>query len=174
MSKRMIWIFGAVVLVGVIAWYAWSHRSAESSMDDGAVISHDAPAGETAKMNQGAVDLDGNPMGSSGSTSTSISRAATGNTGSTAIAPSPSAPSAVSSTLQSMRATPAPASIPVADSQSENAPDGARFGGGKFQWYRQGNITWRINTQSGSMCIAFATMEEWQKPIVYSHGCGNA
>ena len=65
--------------------------------------------------------------------------------------------------------------LPTVDTLSPNAPAGMAFGGsGKFQWYRQGNLTWRINTQSGSSCIAFATMDEWQKPIVYQHGCGNA
>jgi hypothetical protein len=46
-------------------------------------------------------------------------------------------------------------------------------GGGVYQWYRQGNLTWRINTQTGASCIVYATMEEWRKPIVMQHGCGN-
>ena len=72
-------------------------------------------------------------------------------------------------------ATPTPSALPVSDTVSPNPPNGLAFGGtGKFQWYRQGNLTWRVNTASGSTCIAFATMDEWQKPIVYSHGCGNA
>ncbi len=47
-------------------------------------------------------------------------------------------------------------------------------GSGKFQVYRQGNLTWRVDTESGHTCILFATMEEWQKPIVYQHGCSNS
>jgi hypothetical protein len=62
---------------------------------------------------------------------------------------------------------------PMADSQAFNAPNGMRFAGtGSYQWYRQGNLTWRVDTVAGSSCIAFATLEEWRKPIVYSHGCG--
>jgi hypothetical protein len=31
-----------------------------------------------------------------------------------------------------------------------------------------------VDTESGNACIIFATMEEWKKPIVYSHGCNNS
>ena len=59
------------------------------------------------------------------------------------------------------------------DTLPPNAENGARFGGnGPYQWYRQGNITWRIDTASGRSCIIYATLEEWRKPIVISHGCG--
>jgi hypothetical protein len=76
-------------------------------------------------------------------------------------APAPAYPSA------------APVGMPMTDSQSANAPNGMRFGGtGNYQWYRQGNLTWRIDTVSGRSCIIYATMEEWHKQIVYSHGCG--
>jgi hypothetical protein len=64
---------------------------------------------------------------------------------------------------------------PMTDSQSPNAPNGMRFGGsGNYQWYRQGNITWRVDTASGRSCIVYATMEEWQKQIVMEHGCGRS
>ena len=62
---------------------------------------------------------------------------------------------------------------PASDSLTPNAPNGMTFGGkGNYQWYRQGNLTWRVDTVSGSSCIVYATMEEWRKQIVYSHGCG--
>jgi len=58
------------------------------------------------------------------------------------------------------------------DTVPPNPPNGQAFTGtGKFQVYRQGNITWRVNTESGESCILLATQEEWRKPIVYSHGC---
>ena len=64
------------------------------------------------------------------------------------------------------------ASAPATDTQSPDAPNGAAFtGSGPFQVYRQGNLTWRLNTSDGTTCILFATDEEWRKPIVYSHGC---
>ncbi|MBS1816079.1 MAG: hypothetical protein JSS87_14500 [Acidobacteria bacterium] len=62
--------------------------------------------------------------------------------------------------------------VPVTDSLPVNAPNGAAFvGTGKFQVYRQGNITWRVNTETGESCILFATEDEWRKPIVFNHGC---
>ena len=66
-----------------------------------------------------------------------------------------------------------PANLPTTDSVPPNPANGARFAGtGSFQWYRQGNLTWRVDTVSGRSCIDYATMEEWRKPIVSSHGCG--
>ena len=66
-----------------------------------------------------------------------------------------------------------PTGLPTTDSQAANAPNGLRFGGsGSYQWYRQGNLTWRVDTASGRSCIVYATIEEWRKPIVMSHGCG--
>jgi hypothetical protein len=75
-------------------------------------------------------------------------------------------------------AQPAPAqtnvSAPTSDSIAPNPANGATFAGfGKFQVYRQGNLTWRLDTETGRSCVLFATMEEWKKPIVYTHGCNN-
>jgi hypothetical protein len=66
-----------------------------------------------------------------------------------------------------------PAGLPTQDSESPNAPNGMRFAGsGAYQWYRQGNLTWRVDTTTGRSCIIYATIEEWRKQIVMSHGCG--
>ena len=45
-------------------------------------------------------------------------------------------------------------------------------GSGRYQLYRQGNITWRLDTETGKSCVIFATDEEWRKPRVYRAGCG--
>jgi hypothetical protein len=67
----------------------------------------------------------------------------------------------------------APASPPNSDTLPANPTNGMHFAGtGSYQWYRQGNLTWRVDTVSGGSCIAFATLEEWRKQIVYTHGCG--
>ena len=67
-----------------------------------------------------------------------------------------------------------PTNLPTSDSVPPNPTNGARFSGsGTYQWYRQGNLTWRVDTVSGHSCIDYATMEEWRKPIVSSHGCGH-
>jgi len=65
-------------------------------------------------------------------------------------------------------------SVPATDSIPPNPPDNMKFSGtGRYQLYRQGNLTWRLDTDSGRTCIIFATDEEWHKPRVSSQGCGN-
>ena len=72
-------------------------------------------------------------------------------------------------------AAPALEGAPAADSMAPNPPNGVAYAGtGHFQVYRQGNLTYRINTDSGKTCVLYATNEEWKKPQVYSHGCGNS
>jgi hypothetical protein len=43
----------------------------------------------------------------------------------------------------------------------------------KFALYRQGDLTYRLNTQSGQACVLLASEDLWRKPLVYQHGCGN-
>lgn len=63
--------------------------------------------------------------------------------------------------------------LPRTDSMAPNAPNGMAFAGtGQYQLYRQGNLTWRLDTSTGHTCIAFATLDEWRKAIVANHGCG--
>ncbi|HXB61384.1 MAG TPA: hypothetical protein VNU94_00870 [Acidobacteriaceae bacterium] len=65
-------------------------------------------------------------------------------------------------------------SVPATDSIPANPPNGMVFSGtGRYQLYRQGSITWRLDTDNGHTCIIFATDEEWRLQRVYSHGCGN-
>jgi hypothetical protein len=60
----------------------------------------------------------------------------------------------------------------VGDSIEPNPPNGVVFAGkGKYQLYRQGNLTWRLNTETGQTCVIFATDEEWKKRKVYRAGC---
>lgn len=61
---------------------------------------------------------------------------------------------------------------PARDSIAPNPPDGMKFGGsGHYQLYRQGDLTWRLNTDTGDTCVIFATDEEWRKTKVYRAGC---
>jgi hypothetical protein len=65
------------------------------------------------------------------------------------------------------------AAPPAADTIQRDPPNGMVFAGtGHFQVYRQGAITWRINTDTGKACVLFATDAEWRKARVYSQGCG--
>jgi hypothetical protein len=79
------------------------------------------------------------------------------------------------------QATPAPlpgpqseaVTPPASDTIPRNPPNGLAFAGaGKFQLYRQGDITWRLDTQTGSTCILFATDAQWRRARVYQAGCG--
>jgi hypothetical protein len=98
--------------------------------------------------------------------------------------PSPDAPASNSTTSQpptqtvvlpSPPTTQTPSAAPSnGDTISPNPPNGMIFSGtGRFQLYRQGNLTWRINTETGKSCILFATDEEWEKTKVYRAGCGS-
>ncbi len=59
------------------------------------------------------------------------------------------------------------------DTIEPNPPNGMVFAGkGHYQLYRQGNITWRLNTDNGQSCVIFATEEEWKKEKVLRAGCG--
>ena len=61
------------------------------------------------------------------------------------------------------------------DSLPPQPTEGEKFGaGGHFQLYRQGDITWRLNVDTGQSCILLATDEEWHKERVYRSGCKGA
>ena len=42
---------------------------------------------------------------------------------------------------------------------------------GKYQLYRQGDLTWRLNTDTGWACVIFATDTQWSRPRVWREGC---
>jgi hypothetical protein len=49
-----------------------------------------------------------------------------------------------------------------------------RFAGsGVYQWYRQGGLTFRIDTSTGKSCVLYATKKLWRDPLVHSNGCGS-
>jgi hypothetical protein len=82
------------------------------------------------------------------------------------------APVLPDATTRPVAATDAPVGS-GSDTISPNPPNGMTFSGtGRYQVYRQGNLTWRIDTNTGRSCILFATDEEWKKPKVYRAGCG--
>jgi len=174
MLKRVL-IVVAVIAVFIGGWMLYN-RNVQNNMGSGDVISTDSSKGSDS----GNTDLDGRPVAAVGPTPSRSDAPGTINgspvAGATSNQPPPALKAPIAQTYPPAAPTPAatPASLPVSDTIAPNPPNGLAFGGtGKFQWYRQGNLTWRVNTASGSTCIAFATMEEWQKPIVYSHGCGN-
>jgi hypothetical protein len=72
--------------------------------------------------------------------------------------------------------TPSVAQLPTpsGDTISRNPPNGMIFAGaGKYQLYRQGDITWRLDTDTGWACVLFATDTQWAKARVFEHGCAS-
>jgi hypothetical protein len=66
------------------------------------------------------------------------------------------------------------ATLPTAETITRNPQNGIiPLNGGKFQLYRQGDLTFRLNTETGQACVLFATQTQWSKALVYEHGCGN-
>jgi hypothetical protein len=60
------------------------------------------------------------------------------------------------------------------ETMRRNPPNGVVVAGtGKFELYRQGDLTFRLNTESGDACVLFATQAQWGKSIVYNNGCNN-
>ena len=63
--------------------------------------------------------------------------------------------------------------VPATDTIPRNPPSGLIFAGsGKYQLYRQGDITWRLDTDNGRACIIFATDNQWSRVRVWDQGCG--
>jgi hypothetical protein len=159
-------LIALLVVVLVIGGYlVYQRHEASISFGNGTVTSHDSADSSNTNLD-GAPVTDNSPtqgVGSGRSTNqpppeTTAQTIAQPNTGMTAAYPT----------------TASPAAVPPGDSQSANAPDRLAFGGsGRYQWYRQGDLTWRVDTTSGATCVAFATMEQWHVRDVYTHGCGN-
>jgi hypothetical protein len=177
--KKIVSLVLLVIVVFCIYEYVWKPRRFGSAMYNGDIVSNDlmSPAektrflrensGEDAdgqsehKTTHGNISADDKPTAAS-----TASLPATPATG--PVYPSAATAPAASPTTVSTMGTP-----PAGDTIAPNPPNGMVFSGkGEFQWYRQGNITWRVNTATGRSCIVFATDEEWRKPRVLSHGCG--
>ena len=60
------------------------------------------------------------------------------------------------------------------DTINRNPQNGMIFAGaGKYQLYRQGDITWRLDTDTGFACVLFATDAQWSQSRVFDHGCAS-
>ena len=153
MLRALGWLL-AVAVLAAGGWWLYTHTGRRAVSTSGDVVPRDVSA-DPPDANDDA-----------GSAAPSSPAPAT-----VAPAANTSTPAPQPAAQATADARPA-AGLPVSDSIPRNPPVGMAFGGsGKYQWYRQGDITWRINTVSGAACIDFATMDQWARPIVYSHGC---
>ena len=182
-------VFLIVIAACIGGYFIWAHYSTQKQSTNGDVsctgcMTPDEKArfdkensGDTADGNSEhkdrtarAEDAAGNPEGAVAAGQVAPTAVKPGSSSKSNPAATTIAPAAASGTYS---ATSASAPPPATDSQGANNPNNMRFGGsGSYQWYRQGNLTYRVDTVSGTSCIAYATMDEWRKQIVYSHGCG--
>jgi len=157
MGKKLVGII-IIVLIAAAAWYAYRRHA--SQVGDGSIRFDDTSA----------LTDESKPAPSD---SSSIVTTPSDTTKRNIVQPTTNVQSPMTSSITSAVAPAATA--PATDSISANPTNGMAFtGSGKYQVYRQGNLTWRVDTETGRTCILFATMEEWRKPIVYQHGCNNS
>jgi hypothetical protein len=172
MAKRVV-IIVVVLALAVFAYFSYNRYDARRAGVSGEVFSND-PLPTRAKS-------DSNSRAATGSSD----RKASDSEAETIVYPSAvtaqpapaaaTAPTAASSDLQvTQTGQRAQEAAPAGDTIGPNPTNGMVFAGrGKYQVYRQGNITWRLNTETGQSCVLFATDEEWKKPRVYHSGCGS-
>ncbi len=158
MLKRVL--IGLAMLVGaVFAYVGWNSYDAGPLRRDGQVVQTDGPSVA------GAPDAAARPTGTS---------AKVGSAGSGSGANLDGGNGRGSEVGGSLLAAPGSSGVrpPATDSIAPEPPNGMLFGGsGHFQLYRQGDLTWRLDTETGETCIIFATEELWRKPRVFRAGC---
>jgi hypothetical protein len=156
--KKIVAVIVVFAIIGLgVVWQ--KHRDRARALSSGEAYVRDQPTTTPQPLPSPAA-----PQSSSGD---EIATTAT---------PQPAAPagSGVQENQGSRAANSTPANVlPGGDTIPRNPPNGLAFAGsGKFQLYRQGDITWRLNTQTGDACILFATDMQWRHARVYQSGCG--
>lgn len=182
MVKRIL-VLVLVVVLCIGLYMFWKQHSGNSTLGNGDVTSQNTATSEKDAMNAGATNIDGtsteaHPTPSRSDAPGTINGQPIGSSGSTtSAAPAgqypPSGAAQNDSSAYALGNTPS-AAVPAGDSLQPMPPNGTVYSGaGAYGLYRQGNLTWRLDAKSGRYCIAFATMDEWAKPIVYNNGCGS-
>ena len=160
MTRGVLFIAVLVVVVLGVLYFGYGNYSAKRAGASGDVYSNDSTSGRLKPST--------NTDSSDASSARSVSSTATEATKPVTYPPAAEQAARVGDTSS----TAPSATMPATDSISPNPPNGEVFAGtGKYQLYRQGNLTWRLNTDTGQTCIIFATDEEWKKPQVKRAGC---
>ena len=169
MGKRVLYIVMALVLIG-FAYVGYNSYDVRRAGGTGDVFSRDS--GEKVGTDSGAKVAVSMPAKTADGKASEAGGAASAALGVPATKTTPAEAEAGSQVTQTGQ--PPQGAILAGDTISPNPPNGMVFAGtGKYQLFRQGNITWRLNTDTGQTCIIFATDEEWKKPRVYRAGCGS-
>jgi hypothetical protein len=159
MAKRILWIAVIVVVAGFL-YFGYTTYDAGRAASNGSVYSNDPPSGKRKS--------DTSPADSrEDKTPNQTIVYPTPNPASTVVVPN----NQIAQPGTAGGGIP-PSTAPANDTLSPNAPNGMRFtGSGRYLLYRQGDITYRLDTDTGFSCVLFATDEQWKKPKVYRDGC---
>jgi cytoskeletal protein RodZ len=175
MAKRVIVIVLLLVLA-LFVYVGYNTYDTKRTGASGEVYSNGVARASAPDTKTATSDADAVVYPSAADTQASTQQPANG---ATTLQPTPTtaqanAPQANTQVTQSQQ-QPAAGTVPATDTISPNPPNGMTFAGsGRYQLYRQGNITWRLDTETGRSCVIFATDEEWRKPRVYRAGCGKS
>jgi hypothetical protein len=174
MARRFI-VIGLLLVLGLLVYAGYNSYDAKRTGTSGEVYSNGV-ARKAETPDAKTADADAVVYPSQIDTSAAASQPA--QQASTTVT-QPSQPAAATtaqpSTAQVTQSQQPANGVPATDTISPNPPNGMTFAGsGRYQLYRQGNITWRLDTETGRSCIIFATDEEWRKPRVYHAGCGKS
>lgn len=157
MNKRIVSILALAVTAALGAsWFV--HRQHLRALNSGDVYLRESSPAPAAGQHQPTAPAP------SASTSAAPQRLAT------------NAPPVAPPTVHSPEPEAKPPSPAVAhgDTIPRNPRNGLIFAGsGKYQLYRQGDITWRLDTETGETCILFATDAEWSLTRVFRNGCAS-
>ncbi|MCU1322888.1 MAG: hypothetical protein JWM43_2537 [Acidobacteriaceae bacterium] len=161
MAKRIL-LIAAVLIVAGFLYVGYTTYDAKRAGENGDVTSSDSPSERSRPLSKAPGEA---ATATKPSTSNSPAYPSSDQSGKSSpdseLSPQPG-------TRIANTATP-----PASDTISPDPPNGMIFSGtGHYQLYRQGNLTWRLNTDTGQSCILFATDEEWKKPKVLRAGCG--
>jgi hypothetical protein len=148
--QKQIFAALAVVIGLALAGAYYLHRAKIRAMNNGTVYVRNQNGG-TATLTTPAPDASSTPASDAGSE-----------------------PATASSPAES-QANPPVLATPIVDTLPRNPPNGLAYKGtGKFLLYRQGDITWRLDTDTGFACVLLATNAQWSRLRVYQHGCGTS
>jgi hypothetical protein len=164
MARRIL-LIAVIVIVAGFLYLGYTSYDAGRAVSNGTVYSNDT---QSAKRKSESPSADSHDDKTSGQTVVYPTPSSSSTQASAVGVPSDQT-TQPGTTGGGTQASGAPAS----DSISPNPPNGMTFSGtGRYQLYRQGDITWRLDTNTGQSCVIFATDEQWKKPRVFRAGCG--
>ena len=178
--KRIVVVIALVAVVAIGVFWYWQ-RAKQRALGSGAV--HVKTAAPSEPGNQATGQPAEQPAPPAATTSSVPPPQSDESSPATAPAAKPSAAVEKSTapkvapthaaTMPPMTQPRGAVQVPVNDTIARNPPNGLIFAGaGKYQLYRQGDITWRLDTDTGRACIIFATDTLWSRLRVWDQGCG--